>query len=73
LKLDKVEKLISRKELIGKHPVLGERRYRLDWLIRTRQIPIVKFGRIIFFDEKEILEWINNNKIPELKVGKNCE
>lgn len=56
-------KLLDREELLKMHPALAKG-YRLNWLIRTRQIPIVKIGRRIFFDEKEILEWISKHSIP---------
>lgn len=35
----------------------------MRWLIRTRQIPIVKIGRRIYFDPEDIRKWINSNKI----------
>ncbi len=61
-------KLLDMDELGKRHPAL-KNRYRIQWLIRTRQIPIVKIGRRIFFDEKEIGEWIENQKVPA-HVGK---
>jgi len=57
------ESLIDRKELIERYPGLGARKYRLDWLIRTRQIPFVKNNRIIFFNPRRIDEWIRENEI----------
>ena len=56
--------LISKKELIAKFPALGERKYRIEWLTRTRQIPVIKIGRLIYFDEFEIDAWIESKKIP---------
>ena len=65
--MHKESRLLDMEELGKKHPAL-KNRYRIQYLIRTRQIPIVKISkRKIFFDEKEILEWINNNKIPAYK------
>lgn len=57
-------RLIDKKELIAKHPALGRRKYTLDWLIRTRRIPIVPVGRRIYFDESAISKWIEEKKIP---------
>jgi len=39
----------------------------IRWLIRTRQIPIVKIGRRIFFDPEDISAWIEDHKIPVQK------
>ncbi len=61
-------KLLDINELGKRHPAL-KNKYRLQWLIRTRQIPIVKIGRRIFFDEKEIQEWIENSKVPTIEGG----
>lgn len=57
-------KLIDREELIKKHPALGQRKYRLDWLIRSRKIPVISVGRRIYFDEFKIEDWIRNQQIP---------
>jgi hypothetical protein len=62
------ESLIDRKQLIELYPALGAKKYRLDHLIRTRQIPIVKRNRSIFFNPKRIEEWILENEIKP--VGK---
>ena len=61
------ESLIDRKELIERYPGLGARKYRLDWLIRTRQIPFTKpTNRLIFFNPRRIDEWIKKNEINEV-------
>ena len=39
----------------------------LRWLIRRSMIPIVKIGRRIYFDKKEIESWIEEKKINEKK------
>lgn len=57
-------RLIDRKELIRRHPALGEKKFRLEWLVRTRQIPCVRIGRIIYFDEAEVAAFIRSKKIP---------
>lgn len=55
--------LIDRKQLIERYPALGAKRYRLDWLIRSRQLPFFKKNRSIFFNPKKIDEWIRNYEI----------
>ncbi len=57
------DSLIDRKQLIELYPALGAKKYRLDWLIRSRQIPIVKQNRSIFFNPRTIDEWIKQNEI----------
>jgi len=57
------ESLVDRKQLIELYPALGAKKYRLNHLIRTRQIPIFKMRRSIFFNPKEIDKWIKNNQI----------
>lgn len=57
------DSLIDRKQLIELYPALGAKKYRLDWLIRSRQIPIIKQNRNIFFNPKAINEWIKKNEI----------
>jgi len=37
----------------------------IRWLIRKSMIPIVKIGRRIYFDKKEIDKWIEERKIDE--------
>ena len=60
----KERKLIDRTELVRKHPALGKKRYRLDWLVRERKIPCVKIGRRVYFDEAEIDGWLESQRIP---------
>ncbi len=61
--MDMERKLIDRKTLGQLHPALNKR-WRVDWLIRTRKIPVIKIGRRVFFDECEILIWIKKHSIP---------
>ena len=58
--------LIDRNQLFEKYPALGAKKYRLDWLIRSRQIPILKIGRSIYFNPNEIDKWIQENQV---KIG----
>jgi len=62
------QSLIDRKQLIELYPALGAKKYRLDHLIRTRQLPIVKRNRSIFFNPKRIEEWILENEIKPVGI-----
>lgn len=58
----KPTRLLDRKALGERHPAL-QNKWRVDYLIRKRAIPLVRVGRLIFFDEIEIDEWVANHKI----------
>lgn len=53
-------RLIDKKALGQLHPALAKAG-RVEYLIRTRGIPIVRFGKLIFFDEPVIQKWIQEN------------
>jgi excisionase family DNA binding protein len=36
---------------------------RVYYLTHTRQIPYVKVGRTLMFDEEEIVEWIRRQRV----------
>lgn len=66
-------KLIDSDQLLSLYPALKSKKsknpkYRLDWLVRNRQIPIVKIGRRNYFDPTEIDAWIESRKIPVHEV-----
>lgn len=66
-------KLMDLEQLLQHYPALRSKkgkngRYRLDWLIRNRRIPIVKIGRRNYFDPDEIDAWIQSKKIPMNEV-----
>ena len=61
--------LLDKKTLRNMHPALNNK-WTLEWLIRTRQIPIVKIGRRIFFDPVDISAWIEEHKIPAVREVK---
>ncbi len=46
----------------------------IRWMVRNRDIPIVKIGRRVRFDRNEILEWIQNHKInpSKDKLDRHC-
>jgi len=37
----------------------------IRWLVRKSMIPIVKIGKRIYFDKKEIDKWLEERKINE--------
>jgi len=63
------ELLIDKKGLLKMCP--GLKRGGLEWLIRTRQIPIIKLGKRIYFDPKDIKNWIESKKIDPQKLKTN--
>lgn len=74
MKINRIEnkeehsRLLDREALGNLHPAL-KNRWRVDWLVRMRKIPIVRIGKSIFFDEMEILNWIENQKIQPKNGG----
>jgi len=61
-------RLIDREELLELYPALASKGknkyYRLQWLTRSRQIPVIKIGRRLYYDPDDIREWIEGKKIP---------
>ena len=57
--------LVNKKELIQLFPAFTKN--NLAWWIRNRKIPMIKIGRKIFFDVKDVNDWVNENKIKEIK------
>lgn len=44
--------------------------HSLRWLIRTRQIPIVRIGKKrIYFDPEDLGRWISKGKVPVQNGG----
>lgn len=60
--MNEQSKLLDKKAPGEIHPAL-KNRWRLEWLIRTRRIPIIRIGKLIFFDEADIAKWIDENRI----------
>ena len=62
-------RLIDREELLELYPALASKGknkyYRLQWLTRSRQIPVVRIGRRrLYYDPSDIQAWIEGKKIP---------
>lgn len=61
-------RLIDREELLKQYPALASKGknkyYRLQWLTRSRQIPVIKIGRRLYYDPEDIQAWIESKKIP---------
>lgn len=64
-------RLIDSHELLRRYPALAAKGknkfYRLQWLTRSRAIPLVKIGRRIYFDPHDIDSWLESQKIPVQK------
>lgn len=41
---------------------------KVDWLVRSRKIPFCKIGRTIRFIEKDIIQWICNQKNKYIEI-----
>ena len=66
----------NEEKLLDKGTVLKRyhfKKWGLEWLIRTRKIPIVKIGRKIYFDPEDLESWKNANKISMVDNGGNDE
>jgi len=63
------EWLISKEELLERCPALT--RWSLEYLCRHRRIPLVKLGRRIYFDPRDIENWLDSNKIDPQKLKTN--
>jgi len=61
------EWLIDKKGLLEMCPGLS--RGSLEWLIRIREIPIVRIRRRIYFAPDDIKTWIDSNKIEPQGVN----
>ena len=61
--------LIDKKQLLELCP--GLKRSSLEWLIRQRAIPLIKLNKRIYFDPKDIKNWIESKKIDPQKLKTN--
>jgi len=57
--------LVDKQGLLKMCP--GLTRGSLEWLIRTRKIPLVKIGKRIYFSPEEIRRWIHDCKVKAIK------
>jgi len=60
------------KKLLSFNDVVEQYSFRpwgLRWRVRTRSVPFIKLGKSIYFDPKDLDEWINSRKIPVQKGG----
>ncbi len=66
-------RLIGPEEFLERYPAFRSKGknplYRLQWLTRSRQVPIVKIGRRIYYDVQEVEAWLESQKIPAVKEG----
>ena len=69
---DSQTRLIDRKVLGELHPALKSK-WRLDYLIRMKIVPFVRFRRRIYFNEASIAKWIEENEHKLQAIGGNDE
>ena len=67
--MNDIDLLVDKKELLKMYPAFSK--WSLEWLIRTRRIPIVKIGKRIYFDPEDIRSWIDTKKIKPFKEANN--
>lgn len=53
--------LIKTKEVLNRYPAISN--YGLNEAIRNGLIPVVKIGKLNYFDVKDIEKYLNSNKI----------
>lgn len=53
--------LLKAKEVLERYPVMSN--YGLNEAVKKGAIPIVKIGKLNFYDVKDIEKYISNNKI----------
>ena len=53
--------LIKTKEVLNRYPAISN--YGLNEAIRNGLIPVVKIGKLNYFDIKDIEKYLNSNKI----------
>ena len=59
--------LLKTKQVLEKYPILTQ--YGLDQAVREKLIPVIKRGKLNYFDSKDIEEYIQSQKV---KYKDNC-
>lgn len=54
-------KLLKTKQVLEQYPILTQ--YGLDQAVRENKIPVIKRGKLNFFDSRDIEKYIQNQKI----------
>ena len=55
--------LLKTKQVLEKYPILTQ--YGLDQAVRENKIPVIKRGKLNFFDSKDIENYIQSQKITQ--------
>ena len=67
-------RLLTKHEFLILYPAFRGRgtnpKWRLEWLIRQRLIPIVRVGAKAYFDVDAIEEWLKQKAVPARDVAK---
>ena len=61
-------KLLKTKQVLDSYPILTQ--YGLEQAVRENKLPVVKRGKLNYYDTKDIEEYIKNQKV--LMSNKNC-
>lgn len=59
-------KLLKTKQVLEEYPILTQ--YGLEQAVRENKIPVVKRGKLNFYDSRDIENYIQNQKVS----GSNC-
>ena len=54
-------KLLKTKQVLEQYPLLTQ--YGLDQAVREQKIPVIKRGKLNFFDSRDIESYIQNKKV----------
>lgn len=54
-------KLLKTKQVLEQYPLLTQ--YGLDQAVRENKIPVIKRGKLNFFDSRDIENYIQNQKV----------
>lgn len=55
------QELLKAKQVLERYPIITN--YGLNEAVKRGDIPVVKIGRLNFYDSKDIEKYINKNKI----------
>mgnify|MGYP001100235928 CR=1 FL=1 len=60
-------KLLKTKQVLEQYPLLTQ--YGLDQAVKENKIPIIKRGKLNFFDSRDIENYIQNQKVVSKNEG----
>lgn len=60
-------KLLKTKQVLEQYPLLTQ--YGLDQAVKEKKIPVIKRGKLNFFDSRDIENYIQNQKVISNENG----